>query len=698
VQQEAANEITVNAMNLGETTMPDEVRGRCLCHRVSYAIRGHLGIFQYCHCSRCQKVTGSAFAANLLRSSLVKNLMVRLIVTLACSFTILSHLGCNGSNETLTDINAFRVQVNGLLQDGTVNTKPTPTVRLVDVQALAAQMSVAFYSMQNPRFSGFTLQYGPRLSFVAAGSVYGFVSGETWTMTSRVEQADEIFWTPVNFLAAAIDGVIDIDESNRVIKVTLPTPSPLGAKIAETLPITQQLMAEFDVQRGEVRQGEPVDLFVGGYVEDANGNNAGANYMVTLVPPSSRSPTLNVAPVVLQMDQDEALVWVGYTPPSARYFSYQPYLMNRYLGDATPPTIKKLFARLGDSINNYNLPLPGADPFLQFYVLIIAANQDTYHKVAQAIQNAGIATDRIMALAIPNQTDPEAPINFGLTLTADSFNFLHRLSVGDSESAQMEYVNDPTIELLRVTPKTPLAVNPITRPTSRPRRTGIREQQIADVPDHLARLRTAIIDRFSRAYRYVKPLQTSTWMYPGGDVAIAEREDVLGETNDTLYLKSQDFVLNPDDLIVVFGVNHDQTGKSVYSNVSCYGTAENGVGGILSTPPTASAPSRQSYFGTAAAYLPELDADQANRLYVYKFARQADDDTTYAIPYNADGRFYGHNDGDTVFMGFRIYVDVLTTVGAYPGTVRDSAYFSEAGPPDSEVFFDQVLIFSNTAP
>ena len=43
-----------------------EVRGRCLCHRVSYAIRGHLGIFQYCHCSRCRKVTGSAFAANLL--------------------------------------------------------------------------------------------------------------------------------------------------------------------------------------------------------------------------------------------------------------------------------------------------------------------------------------------------------------------------------------------------------------------------------------------------------------------------------------------------------------------------------------------------------------------------------------------------------------------------------------------------------
>ena len=44
------------------------VSGRCLCQKVSYAIKGDLGIFQYCHCSRCRKFTGSAFAANLLVS------------------------------------------------------------------------------------------------------------------------------------------------------------------------------------------------------------------------------------------------------------------------------------------------------------------------------------------------------------------------------------------------------------------------------------------------------------------------------------------------------------------------------------------------------------------------------------------------------------------------------------------------------
>jgi hypothetical protein len=42
-----------------------KVNGSCFCGKVSYEITGNMGVFQYCHCSRCQKVTGSAHAANL---------------------------------------------------------------------------------------------------------------------------------------------------------------------------------------------------------------------------------------------------------------------------------------------------------------------------------------------------------------------------------------------------------------------------------------------------------------------------------------------------------------------------------------------------------------------------------------------------------------------------------------------------------
>lgn len=46
--------------------MKKRVQGSCLCGSVQYEISGSLGIFQYCHCSRCRKFTGSAHASNII--------------------------------------------------------------------------------------------------------------------------------------------------------------------------------------------------------------------------------------------------------------------------------------------------------------------------------------------------------------------------------------------------------------------------------------------------------------------------------------------------------------------------------------------------------------------------------------------------------------------------------------------------------
>ena len=41
-------------------------RGSCLCQAVTYQFRGPEFVFQYCHCSRCRKFTGSAHASNII--------------------------------------------------------------------------------------------------------------------------------------------------------------------------------------------------------------------------------------------------------------------------------------------------------------------------------------------------------------------------------------------------------------------------------------------------------------------------------------------------------------------------------------------------------------------------------------------------------------------------------------------------------
>lgn len=43
-----------------------KISGSCLCGEVTYQFVGPVNVFQYCHCSRCQKFTGSAHASNII--------------------------------------------------------------------------------------------------------------------------------------------------------------------------------------------------------------------------------------------------------------------------------------------------------------------------------------------------------------------------------------------------------------------------------------------------------------------------------------------------------------------------------------------------------------------------------------------------------------------------------------------------------
>ena len=46
--------------------MTKTTKGSCLCNAVTYQFSGPEFVFQYCHCSRCRKFTGSAHAANII--------------------------------------------------------------------------------------------------------------------------------------------------------------------------------------------------------------------------------------------------------------------------------------------------------------------------------------------------------------------------------------------------------------------------------------------------------------------------------------------------------------------------------------------------------------------------------------------------------------------------------------------------------
>lgn len=621
---------------------------------------------------------------------------VRFVVHFAAViFFVLGSVACGGGGDSdaSSKKTSLDVTVNGVSQQTSLAARIGASATLVDAEALAAMVpDLSFYGMLNPPIPGMVLQYGRKISFVSAGFAQGFASAVKVDMDSPLQIDEGVYWTPLNFLADAMNGTVQVNDAETVLELNIPAASEIGDRVAEAAAVAQELDLEFAVRQGEIALTNAIDMYTAGYMPDCNGNNADNPYLVTQNPISPRAGVFNRLPLGFYLDQDEAFVCIGYTPPQCVYFSYQHYLMNRYYSDEDP-SVRKIYARLGDSINNYNIT--GYDtPFNQLFVLVICANQDTYDRIERAAVRAGIDQDKVHCLVLPSDT-----VRFGLDQSADALTFLHRVALFTRDSDKNDYLNQPPLELLRVTPRTALVEDPMTPLDERQRQTFVLEHDISGLRDVIEDLQDRIIATHSPDYAYWKILMTGSWMYPGGESAIASGTNVLGETSDTLYLKTRKFILHDDDLIVAFGAMHNRTGKGVYANVSCYGAeALNGIGGITSASASDDTPGRRSYADTGKNYLPDADRDDQLSVYAYKFARIASDNSTFAIPTNEDNSYQGFNDGDRVFMGFRIYVDNSTTVGPFPGSVTGKSYFAYPGVPDSEVFFDQAILFSNHVP
>jgi len=249
-------------------------------------------------------------------------------------------------------------------------------------------------------------------------------------------------------------------------------------------------------------------------------------------------------------------------------------------------------------------------------------------------------------------------------------NFLHRFSKPADPSAGEDYVNRPTLEILRLTPKTPRPADFFEPFTPRERGSGITENQLIPA---MEQLRQAIIDYYSEEY-WISELGTHIWLGKTGREAIDAREDVLGETRDTLYLNTDSFQFNADTVVLVYGVNHAMVPKSVYNNVSCYGAKyANGFGGITN----------DDYEGNVVRNIPlpeGVSTDDMEKLYVWKFARTALDDDTTVVPRDVAGNLKGINDGDEAFMAFRIYIDPNS-----PDLL---------GPDPDEIIFDRAVVLT----
>ncbi|HPO14075.1 MAG TPA: hypothetical protein PLI09_11565 [Candidatus Hydrogenedentes bacterium] len=473
----------------------------------------------------------------------------------------------------------------------------------------------------------------------------------------------------------------------------------------------------FTVQEGRLNEANPVELFCDNITPSCYAFNKSTPYCVYLLPPAPNQPAglIDPYPFGSRLRADEALVFVGYTPPPCKYFGYQMYLGLRYAHwmyhNEEINSYKRVYADVGDAINNMTIKTGRSrdgkktgSPFDSETIIIYAADKGVADRVCNALLGAGATSDVINVSVLPSQY-----LRMGAGATDDIFTSLHRVAFFDDPADDAAYFPGTQVEpiytitedgvefvappyesnfrghVYRVSPTTPLTgaqLNPYPAPTLRSRGTGITEHQYTNTMENL---RDAILAQYAAEDYEAIELDSYVWLYDGYEY-IQRELDGLGETRDTIYLRSSDFELGPDDFAVVYGPVHALTGKSTYSSLTLYSSdlSPDAGKGIYQYFPEEEQPliydglfsisdaDENGLCGTAGAYLP--NDPNADLFYAWVTSRQAAagaNETQVPAP-----------DCDRIplekfCVGFRAYLE--------PGT--------NVGPDAAELIFDQVIVF-----
>ena len=436
----------------------------------------------------------------------------------------------------------------------------------------------------------------------------------------------------------------------------------------------------FQVTRGAMYKPDILQLACDGIAPSCNGNNNTNPYLLALVPPAGTvldptNPSLNFT-----IRQDEAVVLIGRTPPPVAYFSFRTFALNRFF--AREGIRRKVFASLGDPHNMLTLETAGqakGDPYDKAFVLLVAADKGTQTRVRRALKLAGypdaIVNEDVIS---PNLAKMSSTVNGDSdSLKDDDFVLLQRFALWEYgyEEAGQAYLDDPPVTVLRLTPSPrtekkdyrPLPVERI-----RPRGTGLTELDLLPEVDALG---DAIVAKYPGMR--AEDVRPATWLEESF-VAIQEDRDVLGESRDTVYLRNEGtFTLADDEFVVVYGVNHEKTGKATYSSFSVYDECR--------ACPYEGENSRR-VAGSALDYFspPSKPPAHVDSLYAWTLARNCGTDARCTeIPEGSCGTEPpGIAPDGRMFVGFRAYVEPATRIG----------------PAFTEVVYDRVLRFTPAAP
>eukprot|EP00004_Rigifila_ramosa_P008081 TRINITY_DN1924_c0_g1_i1.p1 TRINITY_DN1924_c0_g1~~TRINITY_DN1924_c0_g1_i1.p1 ORF type:complete len:397 (+),score=80.90 TRINITY_DN1924_c0_g1_i1:323-1513(+) len=344
---------------------------------------------------------------------------------------------------------------------------------------------------------------------------------------------------------------------------------------------------------------------------------------------------------------DEGVLYVGITPPAAKYFSFASYLAERFVDGAADET-RMIFAECADPINLdvVRTEESATAPFLSLAVFLVTADR----RLQKTVQEL-LATQ---ALAEILNVDPLPLDHLRLgwnerdDLVGSGFRIARFADANDGEA----YVRDIPFVVMRITPIESSSADPLPTSTFRPRGTNTTEESLRASLDSLtAAVRQKHAEYQSRLHVNFDPFfQVDNYLG-----CIDDNIPCLGATRDAIYGIQRTFLLEgkPEravqDFVVIVGVNHRLTGKATYSSLSIYHTRKNaGIGSVTDT----------DMEGSAVGYLP--DDPNAPFLFAYTFARNCSGAPfCFEIGYT----YPGVPEGSRMMIWSRAYLEPPTSSG-----------------------------------
>ena len=417
----------------------------------------------------------------------------------------------------------------------------------------------------------------------------------------------------------------------------------------------------FTVQEGQVVLIDVLALCCHGLIPTCLGFNPIGPYKVVRLPNAPGQTTPSSFPWVFRLGANEAVVLIGQTPPPVTYFSYDSYVMTRY---SDRESVRKvIFGNIGDAINNLTVRTrePDQGLFGQDVIIVFTADQSIDARIRGAAASVGYPAGMVNTGVIPVDI-----ARLGLGANADEFAIVHRVALPQTgqEAALSAYLSTPQLAL-RVTLDAPVVSDPFPLPTLRVRGTGETEMTLAPA---LRDLRQAILDRYSG----LRATELVAGVAPGQEYECLQKEiNGYGPTRDSLYMRTDStFKLpeGPDDFLIVYGVNHEASGKATYASLTVY---EDSLMAAVAGDHS------RRYAGSAANYLP--DHPEAHLLYAWKIARDCQGDP-HCLEVTMEGcPKIDLSELPALLLVWRLYQEAATGLGPTPG----------------EILYDQAILFSS---